>query len=43
MGHMAEDLDLRQNTQMYHNFLKLTAYAIVGVLGVLVLLVLVAL
>ena len=40
---MAEDLDLRQNTQMYHNFLKLTGYAIVGVIGVLAFLVLVGL
>ena len=40
---MAEDFDLRQHSRMYHDFLRLVGFGIIGVFAVLVLLVLVAL
>ena len=35
---MAEDFDMRQNSQMYESFLKLIGYSIVGIVGLLVFL-----
>ena len=40
---MAEDFDLRQHSRMYHDFLRLIGFSIIGVIGVLIFLALIAL